>query len=124
MRGYSQLALSRRARIGKSQLCKYERGRELPKMETLEKVLSALEVPPISFFYTVAMLDDLIAKLDGGAAAKGSVPVLLPLTTIQPGLGETFALTMRQLMRLYHLQLQVQASPAFERLFEPPEGSA
>src|SRR5262245_20168373 len=68
MRGYSQAALSREARIGKSQLSKYEKGRELPKLETLERILRVLDVPPISFFYTVAMLDGLGGRLGELAA--------------------------------------------------------
>lgn len=87
MRGYSQLALSREARIGKSQLSKYENGRELPKLETLEKILRVLDVQPIGFFQTVAALDSLVSRLDA--------PLLEP--------------DLEQLFRLYRLQTEVQA---------------
>jgi transcriptional regulator with XRE-family HTH domain len=107
MRGYSQLALSREARIGKSQLSKHENGRELPKLETLERVLSVLDVQPISFFYTVAMLDSLVGRLDDPAADLPPLP--LPLTLLQPNLDELFSATVGQFLRMYRLQTEVQA---------------
>ncbi len=107
MRGYSQLALSREARIGKSQLSKYENGRELPKLETLERVLSVLGVQPISFFYTVAMLDGLVDRLDDPNADLPPLP--LPLTLLQPNLDELFSVTVGQFLRMYRLQTEVQA---------------
>jgi transcriptional regulator with XRE-family HTH domain len=107
MRGYSQLALSREARIGKSQLSKYENGRELPKLETLERVLSVLDVQPISFFYTVAMLDSLAGRLDDPATELPPLP--LPLTLLQPNLDELFSVTVGQFLRMYRLQTEVQA---------------
>ena len=44
LRGKSQARVAREAGIGKSQLSKYENGKELPKLDSLEKVLNALEV--------------------------------------------------------------------------------
>lgn len=87
MRGYSQLALSREARIGKSQLSKYENGRELPKLETLERILRVLDVQPIGFFQTVAALDSLVSRLDA--------PCFEP--------------DLELLFRMYRLQTEVQA---------------
>ena len=110
MRGLSQLALSREARIGKSQLSKYENGRELPKLETLERVLAVLEVQPISFFYTVAVLDGLVDRMERcppGAADLPPVP--LPLTLLQPGLDDLFSATVGSFLRMYRLQTEVQA---------------
>ena len=117
MRGLSQMALSRRARIGKSQLSKYERGRELPKLDTLERLLGVLEVSPLSFFYTLAMLDDLLEKLDAGADRR-LAPLLLPLNALHPQLDNALSLAVRQLFRLYHLRMQVLASPSFLRMAE------
>ena len=107
MRGYSQLALSREARIGKSQLSKYENGRELPKLETLERVLAVLDVQPISFFYTVAMLDSLVGRLEDPVADLPPLP--LPITLLQPDLDELFSATVGQFLRMYRLQTEVQA---------------
>jgi transcriptional regulator with XRE-family HTH domain len=110
LRGYSQLALSRRARIGKSQLSKYENGREMPKLETLERVLAVLDVQPISFFYTVAVLDGLADRFQGCPPDETELPpVPLPLTLLQPNLDDVFAVTVRQFLRLYRLQTEVQA---------------
>ena len=107
MRGYSQLALSREARIGKSQLSKYENGRELPKLETLERVLSVLDVQPISFFYTVAVLDGLVDRIDDPNADLPPLP--LPMTLLQPDLDELFSATVGQFLRMHRLQTEVQA---------------
>lgn len=105
MRGYSQLALSREARIGKSQLSRYENGRELPKLETLERVLAVLDVQPIRFFYTVAVLDSLV----GRDPAAELPPLPLPLTLLQPGLDEIFADTVGQFFRMVRLRTEVEA---------------
>lgn len=107
MRGHSQLTLSREARIGKSQLSKYENGRELPKLETLERVLAVLDVQPLSFFYTVAMLDGLAGRLDESLAELPPLP--LPLTLLQPDLDELFSVTVGQFLRMYRLQVEVQS---------------
>lgn len=55
-KGISQAELARRARLGKSQLSKYERGKELPQLVTLEKLLDALGAEPLTLFYTAHLL--------------------------------------------------------------------
>lgn len=55
--GLSGVVLARAARIGKSQLSKYETGRELPKLETLSRLLDVLKVAPLRFFYLMHRLD-------------------------------------------------------------------
>jgi transcriptional regulator with XRE-family HTH domain len=57
LRRVSQAALARSAGIGKSQLSKYENGRELPKLDSLGKLLAKLGVGYLEFFYTMAMVD-------------------------------------------------------------------
>lgn len=52
----SGAALARAARIGKSQLSKYETGREWPKLETLSRLLDVLGVEPLRFFYLMHRL--------------------------------------------------------------------
>lgn len=47
-----QAELAARAGIGKSQLSKYEGGKEQPKLAALSKLLTALDVTPLGFFYT------------------------------------------------------------------------
>jgi transcriptional regulator with XRE-family HTH domain len=55
--GLSQAAVARKAGCGKSQLSKYENDRELPKLDSLERVLNALEVNYIHFFWIVFTID-------------------------------------------------------------------
>ncbi|HYU31858.1 MAG TPA: helix-turn-helix transcriptional regulator [Thermoanaerobaculia bacterium] len=54
--GLTQAALARKAGVGKSQLSKYEQGKELPKLETLERLLVALGTDPLTLFYTEHLL--------------------------------------------------------------------
>jgi len=56
-RGASQAAVARLAGIGKSQLSKYESGKELPKLDSLEKVLVVLDVGHFEYFRMLALLD-------------------------------------------------------------------
>lgn len=54
--GLSAAKLAKTARVGKSQMSKYENGKELPKMETLARLLDALHVEPLWFFYLMHQL--------------------------------------------------------------------
>jgi transcriptional regulator with XRE-family HTH domain len=63
LRGKSQALVARQAGIGKSQLSKYENGKELPKLDSLEKVLGVLEVGQFEFFYTLYLVDRRAADL-------------------------------------------------------------
>jgi len=65
MRGKSQAQVAREAGIGKSQLSKYESGKELPKLDSLEKVLTALGLGPVDLFSTLEMVDRRAASLTG-----------------------------------------------------------
>ena len=66
LRGQSQARVAREAGIGKSQLSKYENGKELPKLDSLEKVLNALDVGYFEFFYTQFIVDRRAADLERG----------------------------------------------------------
>jgi len=55
--GWSQAEVARRAQVGKSQLSKYEQGKELPKLESLGKIIAALGTTPLLVFYLSAVLD-------------------------------------------------------------------
>jgi len=54
--GLSQAELARKAGVGKSQLSKYESGKELPKLPTLARLFRVLEVEPLTFFYVAHLL--------------------------------------------------------------------
>jgi transcriptional regulator with XRE-family HTH domain len=71
LRGKSQARVAREAGIGKSQLSKYENGKELPKLDSLEKVLKALGVGHFEFFYTLYMVDRRAEDLARGDGADG-----------------------------------------------------
>ena len=74
LRGRSQAWVAREAGIGKSQLSKYENGKELPKLDSLEKVLLVLEVGHFEFFYTLYLVDRRAADLNRSTekGAKGA----------------------------------------------------
>jgi len=74
LRGLSQAKTAKAAGIGKSQLSKYENSKELPKLDSLEKLLKVLGVGYFEFFYTLRFVDDR-------ATSRGSVhqiPMLPP----------------------------------------------
>lgn len=54
--GLSARGLAAKAGVGTSQLSKYENGRESPKLETLARLLGALNVEPLAFFYLMRLL--------------------------------------------------------------------
>jgi transcriptional regulator with XRE-family HTH domain len=49
--GLSAASVARMARVGKSQISKYEKGKESPKFPSLARILDALNVEPLTFFY-------------------------------------------------------------------------
>ena len=89
LRGKSQASVAREAGIGKSQLSKYENGKELPKLDSLEKVLKALEVGHFEFFYTLYLVDQRSAGLgragepDRSGAPSPDEPLYLPSLVLQ-----------------------------------------
>ena len=83
LRGRSQAELARRAGIGKSQMSKYENGKELPKLDTLATVIGALEVDIFEFFYTVYLIDLEEARIAPKEAGMIKPP---PLPLAGPGL--------------------------------------
>lgn len=76
--GKSQAEVARRAHVGKSQLSKYENGKELPKLESLARVLEALDLSYWDFFYSLALIDEREAALGRGD---------LTPKVVQPGRG-------------------------------------
>lgn len=64
--GFSVETLAAEARIDKNQLTKYEAGGEVPRIDTLGKILALVGMQPLSFFYLVHRLGrkDRDAKQD------------------------------------------------------------
>jgi transcriptional regulator with XRE-family HTH domain len=65
IRGRSQTQVARAAGIGKSQLSKYENSKELPKLDSLERVLIALGVGQLDLFSTLEMVNRRAGSLTG-----------------------------------------------------------
>lgn len=123
LKGLSQVEVASRAGIGKSQLSKYENGKELPKLESLGKVLNALGSDPLGFFSVVRMLDTVC---DAKAAevllfAAPSHPLLAPAEEL------AFEKVVRELLGLFkalvHSRLEGIGLPAPEQESPSPEAS-
>ncbi len=79
LRGRSQAELARKASVGKSQLSKYENGKELPKLDSLQKLLGELGVTPLGFFHALHTIDLQEQMLsDGGTPSSVLGQSLLP----------------------------------------------
>lgn len=112
LRAKSQARVSREAGIGKSQLSKYENGKELPKLDSLEKVLNALKVGYFEFFYTLHLVDRRAADLaEGGEGRSRAEPLhMTPLPNGSSLLAEptdqAFSQVFTDLMILYRRHLE------------------
>ena len=100
LRGKSQARVAREAGIGK----------ELPKLDSLEKVLIALKVGYFEFFYTLYLVDRRASDLEVEEDAAGSAPVpdaplyLPPLdgnTLLAQGTDQAFSQVFTDLLLLY-----------------------
>lgn len=132
LRGKSQARLAKEAGIGKSQLSKYETGKEMPKLDSLEKVLHALEVGQYEFFYTLYLVDcraNEIRRADRDTAlAQGDSPVRAARATADdlrmPPLlrGEALlgGVTDQAFNRLFNDVLALYRSLFEQAVFQPP----
>jgi len=107
LRRVSQAEVARRAGIGKSQLSKYENGKEQPKLDSLEKVLNVLRVGPVGLFTVVAVLDGWNAETGG----EGEAHVAPSLAPRWPGIGfpavdQAFESTLGDLLILQRSMLE------------------
>jgi transcriptional regulator with XRE-family HTH domain len=105
IRGKSQAEVARGAGIAKSQLSKYEKGKELPKLGSLKKVLDALEVGPFEIFYTMHLIDMQAENLDLSAEFRreGLPPLVLPTPGVLSGsTDEAFQRLFKEVQALYH----------------------
>jgi len=136
LRGKSQARVAREAGVGKSQLSKYENGKELPKLDSLEKVLIALKVGYFEFFYTLYLVDRRAADLaraeereEGDAGEEGDgrpaagpvdeqplymPPLLNGNTLLADTTDQAFSQVFTDLLLLYRR--------VFEQMVLPPGG--
>ncbi|HWM94589.1 MAG TPA: helix-turn-helix transcriptional regulator [Thermoanaerobaculia bacterium] len=90
--GLSQAGAASEAGMSKSQLSKYETGRELPKLDSLERILRVLKTEPLWLFY----LADLLSRQVPDPAVSIPVLALLQADSI-PFLRETEVAAFRGL---------------------------
>jgi transcriptional regulator with XRE-family HTH domain len=105
LRGESQAQVASKAGIGKSQLSKYENGKELPRLDSLEKVLAILDVGYFEFFYTLCLLDQRAASLGVVPRELDSASLALwaigGLSHLSPATEEAFGKVFSMLLGLY-----------------------
>lgn len=111
MKGLSQAAAARAAGIGKSQLSKYEKGKELPKLDSLGKLLTALEVEPVALFYLTRFFN----QLEQGRGTE----CLLIGTAFGPVMSEAetqgFEIILRIIAGLFQTRVEARVMPAREQ---------
>jgi transcriptional regulator with XRE-family HTH domain len=108
LRGTSQAEVARQAGVGKSQLSKYEQGKELPKLESLDRVLVALGFGSLDFFYALHLMDH---EADRPAQAERSEDV-----------AAVFKRLMGHLVDL-HRRIVLETRDLGSRLGRPGEGA-
>lgn len=136
LRGKSQARVAREAGIGKSQLSKYENGKELPKLDSLEKVLIALRVSYFEFFYTLHLVDRRASELapmeEGDGNESPREPLLLPSllpgnTLLDDTTDQAFSQVFTDLLLLYRRifeQMVLPPSPGNGPAVQPPAAPA
>jgi transcriptional regulator with XRE-family HTH domain len=104
LRGMSQATLAQAAGIGKGQISKYENGKELPKLDTLEKLLGVLRVSVMTF----AAVLDFLEKSQQLDLAEDAAGERLSFDLLPQGdlVGEAFAAIMRNLLALHKALLR------------------
>ena len=113
IRNLSQAALARKAGIGKSQLSKYERGRELPKFDSLEKILKALEVSAHQFFYVFYFIDTASEMVE--RSEDRSLYSLLPPALLSSGTEKALFQVLSDLVHLSRCVFEEQVARSTKR---------
>lgn len=106
-RGLSGAALAEMAETGKSQLSKYENGKELPKLETLARILDSLGIDPIWFFYTAHQMSSRTPDIETALALDlVSAP---PAGLLTPREEAGFQRVLADLLTLHRATLEARA---------------
>jgi transcriptional regulator with XRE-family HTH domain len=134
LRGKSQARVAREAGIGKSQLSKYENGKELPKFDSLEKVLNALKVGYFEFFYTLHLVDRRAADLERAGEREanpetaGDEPLYMPPlvtegdTLLAGSTDQAFSQVFTDLLLLYRRVFEQRVLSGGPASGSPPGG--
>ena len=97
LRRRSQTDVAREAGIGKSQLSKYEGGKELPKLDSLAKILDVLDVTPLGFFYTLDLIERRAKDVPIAGVSVADASVLFARS------GEALSRLLEDTMRLHEV---------------------
>jgi len=104
LRGLNQVTVARQAGLGKSQLSKYEAGKELPKLDSLAKVLSVLGIGPAQFFFAMNYMDRCTATLGGELPSDlESLELARLLHPVSETFDAGFSQVITNALRLYRL---------------------
>lgn len=119
--GLSQTRVAREAGMSKSQLSKYETGRELPKLDSLARILRALGVQPLWLFYIADML--------GSQEPGNSLPAHALLqagesSLLHPAEEAAFRSLFDQLLSFYRHSIEARVVAAARKPTAAPPGTA
>ena len=106
-KSWTQERLGEAARLGKSQISKYESGRDLPKLDSLTRILGALELDLPNFFSVVRAIDE--ATGDRDACAR-----MLP-STGELQADEAFAELLDSVLHLHRVCAELRMLRPLER---------
>ena len=95
LKGMSQRDLATRAGFSVSQVSKYETGNCLPNLPSLERLLAALDLSPLAFFYANHFIEELSDAFARGKAAPGAAK------PSRKSLERIFQQTITNLLTLY-----------------------
>ena len=122
LRRKSQAQVARDAGIGRSKLSKYESGMELPGLDPLSRLLTALDISIHEFFYTLALVDERASSLNSSDAFTQRSLLVIPKKGGSLLLPATEA-AFNQLQALFlDLHRLVFAELVFRQVEEPENG--
>ena len=84
---------------------KYESGRDLPRLETLEKLLRVLGVGFLEFACTLALVENRAKRLETAGTAGGldeRAWLLVGRGLVSPPMDELFGRVVTDLLKLHH----------------------
>lgn len=79
----SQAEVAEKAGISKNQLAKYESGEVAPDLESIKKILAALDMDMFAFFYTLAVVEQRTESL-GRAPLRWPSMILIDKESVLP----------------------------------------
>lgn len=122
LRRLSQTELARAARIGKSQLSKYENGRELPKLDSIERILAVLRVRPSDLFFLLDVIEGYAVQPKGQAEETAGGPASSRTAPLLGLFSDRMDLAFDQLARDLLALQRVVLEERLPKGPEPPEG--